>query len=72
MDPSALMACPLECGTCEICQDPEPIDGIDVIIQFDEVESGELYVYVDSEEDIAGVQGQLACISDGKWLKYRA
>ena len=71
---SGLNACGESCLSCPICEDPDPIDGIDIIVQYAEVAPGVLSVYVDAKVDIGAFQGVLSCISSttGKRLNPEA
>lgn len=61
-------ACGLSCLSCPICEDPDPVDGVEVIFQTaGQVGGGDnIIIYIDSSEAIAGVQASVACLSDGE------
>ena len=64
----AVEACGFSCLSCPICEDPEPIVGADVIFQTaaEIGEEGNIIIFIDSSEPIAGIQASVACQSDGK------
>lgn len=65
-DSGGFLACGFSCASCPICAEPEPIEEIQVIMQYGVV--GDIFVlYVTSEEiEIAGLQAQVFCTVDGK------
>lgn len=62
------IACGSTCHTCPICSEPEPIAGIDAVVQSGILPvSGDpvLSVYAAVEKEIAGFQATVMCSSDG-------
>ncbi len=64
--PEGSEACALQCFTCIICEDPEPIPGVVAIFQY-ELFGDSLIIYLDSTETVAGFQAQVGCTVGGKW-----
>ena len=63
--PDGAAACALQCLTCVICEDPDPIPGIISIFQY-ELFGDSLIVYLDSSVTVAGFQAQLGCVIGGE------
>ena len=63
--PDGVVACALQCLTCEICQDPDPIPGIISICRY-ELFGDSLIVDLDSSVTVAGFQAQLGCTIGGE------
>lgn len=59
------MACALTCATCLVCEDPEPIDGFEVVFQYGLIGES-LAVYLDSTAIVAGVQADVFCSVGGR------
>lgn len=57
--------CGLSCLTCPICEDPDPIPGFEAILQFAEVEPGNLIIYIDLTQDLVSLEGVIGCLSAG-------
>lgn len=65
------IACGNTCRTCPICSEPEPIAGIDAVVQSRILPvSGDpvLSVYAAVEKEIAGFQATVMCLADGMRL----
>lgn len=67
-DMMASIQCGLTCATCEICEDPEPIMGVDVIFQYQVIDGSNLIIFIDNVEAVSGIQAGVFCETDGKSL----
>lgn len=64
--PQVRLTCPATCRTCQVCQDPDPIPGIQVIVQYGLLLEDGFFVYLDTTATIAGFQAQIGCDVNGK------
>lgn len=65
-DAQASSACALTCLTCEICEDPVPIMGVDVIFQYEIVDGENLVIFIDNLVPVSGIEAGVFCESNGK------
>ena len=54
----------LSCGTCPICVEPEPIDGLNAIFQVVPLSDTQVAVWMQTKVDVNLVKGELTCASE--------
>lgn len=64
-DDNGFAACQLTCLSCPICEDPDPIPGVDVIFQNALIGENDFIIYIDNTLPVSGLQAGIVCESNG-------